>query len=428
MSVLDRIYKNPLAAIGIGILAVFLVAKVAFRLPDRALKDDFAHYYIAGQIYLAGENPYARNLAPLYRQYGFIYDGETGTVVTPNPPTFFFLFAPFALLKPGPAFIAWLAFEIICLAFSLWLTRRLLQKDLSTRGWLFLCAAIVGSQWIYGQFYHSQVGFLLVALVLAALALHHQEKYLPASGLVVLAGLIKLFPFILLPWFVLREKSGYKFRAGRVLFTAGFIFVLIFVTGIKNWLDYYNFSFRYLIDGSFGIGYNYSLPSFIVNFVYAAYDFRPPADIAGIWSTIGVAGGLIFLAVSYILCLSAFNDRKSEFCFLILAMLLSGARTLGHYFVFLIFPIAAAFASTSKFESRKPFWLVVLIFLALNLHDLRAIEFIFVNRYIFLIFNYIPFYGLVALMIYYLKLNSALRAPAFIHQSIKSDGRIDSDR
>ena len=408
MSVLDRIYKNPLTAIAVGILAIFFVAKIALQLPDRALKDDFAHYYIAGRIFLAGENPYARNLAPLYQQYGFTYDGETGSVVAPNPPTFFFLFSPFALLKPKPAFITWLALEIFCLAFSLGLTRRLLQNDLATRGWLFLCAAIVGSQWVYGQFYHSQVGFLLAAMVLAAFALHQKEKYLPASVMVALAGLIKLFPFILLPWFVLREKSGYKFRAFRVLFTAGFILGLIFLTGIKNWLDYYNFSFRYLIDGSFGIRYNYSLPSFIVNFVYAAYDFRPPSNIAEIWSTIGVAGGLIFLAFSYILCLLVFNDRKSEFCFLILAMLLSGARTLGHYFVFLIFPIALAFASTSKFESKRPFLLMVLYFLALNLHDLRAIQFIFVNRYIFLTFNYIPFYGLVALMIYYLKLNSVM--------------------
>lgn len=392
--------------IAVGILTFFLVAKVAFRLPDRALKDDFAHYYIAGQIFLAGENPYARNLAPLYQQYGFTYDGETGSVVAPNPPIFFLLFAPIALLKPGPAFIAWLAIEIICLAFSLWLTRRLLKNALATRGWLFLCAAIVGSQWVYGQFYHSQVGFLLAALVLAAFALHQQEKYLLAAGLVALAGLIKLFPFILLPWFVLREKNGYKLRAGRVLFTAGFILGLIFLTGIKNWLDYYHFSFRYLIDGSFGIGDNYSLPSFIVNFVYAAYDFKPPSDIAGIWSTIGVAGGLIFLAVSYTFCLLAFNDRESEFCFLILAMLVSSARTLSHYFVFLIFPIAVAFASTSKFESKRSFGLMVLIFLALNLHDLRAIEFIFINRYIFLICNYIPLYGLVALMIYYTKLNS----------------------
>ena len=302
MSALGRIYQNPVTAIGIGIVTVLLVAKLASGLPDRALRDDFAHYYIASQIFLAGENPYAPNLIPLYPQYGFVYDGEAESVVAPNPPAFFFLFTPFALLKPGPAFLAWLAFEIICLAYSLWLTGRLLKNDLATRGWLYICAAIVGSQWIYGQFYHSQVGFLLVALVLAAFALNQQGKYLLASGLIALAGLIKIFPFILLPWFVLREKSGYKLRISRMLLTAGFIFSMIFLTGIKNWFDYYNFSFRYLVDGSFGIGYNYSLPSFIVNFVYAAYEFKPPPGIAGIWPSIGVASGLIFLAVSFILC------------------------------------------------------------------------------------------------------------------------------
>ena len=297
---------------------------------------------------------------------------------------------------------------IICLAFSLWLTGRLLKNDLATRGWLYICAAIVGSQWIYGQFYHSQVGFLLVALVLAAFALNQQGKYLLVSGLIALAGLIKIFPFILLPWFVLREKSGYKLRISRMLLTAGFIFSMIFLTGIKNWFDYYNFSLRYLVDGSFGIGYNYSLPSFIVNFVYAAYDFKPPPGIAGIWPSIGVASGMIFLAVSFIVCLVNLNGRESEFCFLIVVMLVSGARTLGHYFVFLTYPMAVAFASSVKFQSKRPFLIVVLIFLALNLHDLRAIDFIFIDRYIFLICNYVPFYGLVALMIYFLKLDSLL--------------------
>ena len=406
---INRLYNNPLTAVVVGLVAILLIARIVFILPERSSRDDFAHYYIASQIYLSGQNPYAENLAPFYKTYGFIYEGETGTVTAPNPPPFFFLFAPVAMLGSNQAFYAWLAVQFFCLVFILWSTRWLLKEDLSTRGWLFLCAAVVGSQWIYGHFFHSQVGLLLVALAQAALCLNRLGKYTHACVLIALAGLIKIFPFVLLPWFLFREKEKYRFNASRIIISAAFIFLWFFITGIQNWIDYYNFSFRYLLDGSFGIGYNYSLPSFIVNPVYAAYEFKPPQEIVQVWPRIGAASGLIVLAICYLLSFWRLEDRDIEFCFLISAMLLCGARTLGHYFVFLIFPIAVAFAKTPQALSKKLLLILVLIFLALNLHDLSALSFLFINRYVFLMFNYIPLYGLIGLMLYYFKINPVKR-------------------
>jgi hypothetical protein len=380
------------------------MGRIALILPERATRDDFAHYYIAGRIYLAGQNPYGQNLAPLYEANGFVYDGETGSVTAPNPPPFFFLFAPLAMLGPQQAFYAWLALEIICLALILEMTRRLLKDYLSTRGWLLVCAAVVGSQWVYGHFFHSQVGLILVGLVLAAFCLNRMGKYTHACVMIALAGSLKIFPFVLLPWFLLREKDKYCINIGRIITSTAVVIILFLITGIQNWIDYYSYSFRYLLDGSFGIGYNYSLPSFIVNLIYAAYEFKPPQEIAQLWPRLGTACGLIVLAISYLLCFVALNDRDIEFSFLISAMLLSGARTLGHYFVFLIFPIAVAFAKGPQTVSKLLILILVLIYLALNLHDLSAISFLFINRYVFLIFNYIPLYGLIALLLYFLKI------------------------
>ncbi len=405
MPAIDRLYNNPLTALGIGLVVIVLIVRIVYILPERSSRDDFAHYYIASQIYLAGHNPYGENLAPRYKTYDFIYDGETGKVIAPNPPPFFFLFAPLAVLGPQLAFYAWLSIEIVCLVFVLGFTRWLLLDVLSTRGWWFLCAAIVGSQWIYGHFFYSQVGLLLVALVLAAFGLNRLGKYTPACLFIVLAGLIKIFPFVLLPWFLLREKEQYRLDIGRITISMAALFLLFLLTGIQNWIDYYNFSFRYLLDGSFGIGYNYSLPSFAVNLVYAAYEFKPPQEIVRIWPHIGVALGLMVMAASYFLCPVALKDRELEFSFLIIAMLVGGARTLGHYFVFLIFPLALAFARAPQDPLKRPFLFLVLVFLALNLHDLSAISFLFINRYVFLLFNYIPLYGLIALMIYYFKVH-----------------------
>jgi hypothetical protein len=287
----------------------------------------------------------------------------------------------------------------------------MLKGDLSTRGWLFVCAAVVSSSWIWGHFFHSQVGLLLAALVLAAFYLNRLGKYTHACLVIALAGLIKIFPFVLLPWFLLREKKEYKFVASRIIISAAFVVLLLSITGIQNWIDYYYYSFRYLLDGSFGINYNFSLPSFVVNLVYSTYQFRPPLEIVQIWPQIGAVIGLIVLAICYLFSFWILEDREIQFCFLTAAMLLCGARTLGHYFVFLIFPIAVTFAKTPQTPSKRLVLILILIFLALNFHNLSAISFLFINRYVFLLFNYIPLYGLTALMIYYFQLDLSSNSP-----------------
>ena len=404
MPAIDRLYNSRLTALVVGLVTALCILRIALILPERSARDDFAHYYIAGKIYLSGQNPYDENLALRYAAHGFIYDGETGYVTAPNPPSFYFLFAPLAMLSPGQAFYAWLSIEILCLIFILWSTQWLLKDELSAKKWMVWCAAIVCSQWVYGHFYHSQAGLFLVVLVQGAFCLHRLAKYTPACLVIVLAGFIKIFPFVLLPWFVLREKKKYKFCAHRIIISTAVVCLLFLLTGVQNWIDYYNFSFRYLLDGSFGIGYNFSLPSFVVNQVYAAYQFKPPPEVIQVWPRIGVAVGLIALALSYWLSFKHLRDLELEFSFLITAMLLSGARTLGHYLVFLIFPIAVAFARATHTASKRPLLILGIIFLALNFLDLSLISFLFTNRHIFLVFNYIPLYGLVGLMVFYVNI------------------------
>lgn len=404
MPAIDRLNNSPLTPLVVGLVTILCILRIALILPERWTRDDFAHYYIAGKIYLSGQNPYGENLAPLYEAHGFFYDGETGSVTAPNPPPFYFLFAPLARLGPGPAFYVWLSIEILCLIFILWSTRWLLKDDLSAKSWMVLCAAIICSQWIYGHFFYSQAGLLLVVLVQAAFCLHRLKKYTRACLVIVLAGMIKIFPFVLLPWFLVREKESYKFAAGRAIISTAVIGLLFLLTGLQSWIDYYHFSFRYLLDGSFGIGYNYSLPSLLVNLVYAAYEFKPPPAVMQFWPRTGAAVGLIVMALSYWLSFKKCKDLEIEFSFLITAMLLGGVRTLGHYFVFLIFPFAVALAKTSQIRSIRHVLILIFIYLALNLHDLRGVSFLFVNRYAYLMVNYIPLYGLTALWLYFLKM------------------------
>ena len=215
------------------------------------------------------------------------------------------------------------------------------------------------------------------------------------------------------PWFLIRQAPNYKSVAGRAVISAAFMAVVLLLTGFQNWIDYYQFSFRHLLDGSFGINYNFSLPAYAVNLVYATYHFHPPQEIIRFWPQIGAASGLIVLAICYVCCIWRLKDPEIQFSFLVTAMLLCGARTLGHYFVLLIFPMATAFARTARTSPNRWVTLLILIFIALNLHDFRRVSFLFINHYVVILVSYIPLYGLIGLLIYLYKLDANSSSPSF---------------
>src|SRR5437867_4097687 len=94
MAVLARIGRNRLFDVAAIVLAVIGAMRLTAALPGRALKNDFAHYYLASEALRAGQPPYATDLGPLYAKYGFQRAPELARVIAPNPPLFLWLFAP----------------------------------------------------------------------------------------------------------------------------------------------------------------------------------------------------------------------------------------------------------------------------------------------------------------------------------------------
>jgi hypothetical protein len=69
----------------------------------------------------------------------------------------------------------------------------------------------------------------------------------------------------------------------------------------------------------------------------------------------------------------------------------------GHYFVFLIFPMAVAVVCASIYPSITRLLIVALIFLALNVHITRLSPFFDRHIYLKILVFYIPLYGLMGL-------------------------------
>jgi len=390
-----RIAQNRLLDVGAVGIALLVVVMLATKLPERAKQIDFVHYYLSSRLLLEHKNPYATPLAPLCEQYGFVCHGDipTGT----NPPPLLWLFAPFALLPPLGAYCLWQLLQVAALAVLLWQARRLLANRLSARGFRFLVAAAVASAPVYWHFYYAQVQLLLAALALTGYAWMLRGRTHAACLAVTAAGLLKLFPLVLVPWFIWGTDGDRRkriTRAAAVVALAGLVFL---ATGPELWGQFVRDGMKVVSDWTVNRQSNFSLPSFVMNFGFAAYGFAPPEPVARVWWRVGAATGLCLLGACYTLCLRTKRDMETQFCLLCVAMLVGGMVTWGNYFVFLIFPMTVLARRLAANPGAGGILGFALLCALLNSHGGRAGPFLDEHLHLKVLCNYLPLYGLLVL-------------------------------
>lgn len=385
----QRLARNPLWDLGALAIGLLGLARLSIIVPQRAKADDFAHYYIASRITLEGKLPYSTHLDPYYAKYGFALD--------PTLP-FVWLFALYAGLTPRAGFCAWVSTEAVSLIAVLWLTRRLLGERLSARAWRFITAATLFSAATYWQFYYSQVGLSLAAIVLAAYACQRANRHTTACLLVAAAGLLKLFPLVVLPWFVWRSSASMRGRLRCGCLTLLVMAGMVVVTNLGLWRDFFEHGLPVLKLYAKGPTYfNFTVATFFSHLGHAMQAGVPWMAIErGCWLA-GIALGMGLVGGAYVLCFTRAGDCESEFCLLSCAMLMGSATAWGHYFVFLIFPMAVAAVRVAVNPSpRRVVWLVTILLL-LNYMGTRDSPLLDRHVYLKILVNYLPLYGLLAL-------------------------------
>ncbi len=384
--------QNRLLDLAAAVLAVVGVARLAVVLPARATQNDFAHYYVTSRLVLEGRNPYGVSLAPLYAAHGFVYQEEVP--VATNPPTLLWLFAPLALLPARAAFWAWTAVQAASLAVILVLTRRLLHGRLSARAWRFVVAGTLASATVYWHFVYAQWQLLLAALVLAAFAWQAAGKPMTACLMIAAAALIKLYPVVLLPWFVWRSGPRWARNAAATL---TFAVAVVAVTGLDRWADFFAHGLPPLTEHAVNHSFIYTVPALVANLGHAARA----------WWAAGVAMGAALIAGSYVACWRAPGNVVAQFCLLNVAMLAGVFKAEGHYLVFMIFPAAVACVAAGPSVARC-LWVACVIAL---LNCLATVESPWLDRHLTLkvLANNLPLYGLLGLGAFFA---GELRRPA----------------
>lgn len=376
-----RVAKNPLWDIMAVVVALMSLPQYAKLMPQAARASDFSHYYLSCRMLLEGRSPYTTWLVPMAKEYGLVLSPDS--TFGGNSPGLQWLFAPFAMLKPGPAFWLWSLLQAVSLGVMLWCTRRLLAGRLSARAWRFVVCGAVASVPMLIHFTESQTQLLIGALLLMALIWQRAGRPVAACLAVVAAGLLKLFPFALLPWFVWRGGRTGRERAILAGVSLTAIGAAVIASEPALWLDFQQHGLQVVDYWSRNFTFNYCLASLVKHG-------------GGSWNA-GLAVGFVSLATAYALCLRLREDEEAQFCLVSLAMLTGGTTTWSHYMVLAIFPVAVVAARVAANPSYARVLAFAAVVMALDNVDAPTSAFPGGWRLAKLLWIYTPLFGLLAL-------------------------------
>jgi hypothetical protein len=106
------------------------------------------------------------------------------------------------------------------------------------------------------------------------------------------------------------------------------------------------------------------------------------------------------IGLTYLWCLRTGRDRERQFCVLCVVMLAGSVTAWGHYFVFLIFPMAVAAACVAARPTVGRVFSFGLILWVLNFQMTVTSAFLDAHLFAKVLLNNIPFCGLVGLGVF----------------------------
>lgn len=393
-------YRRTLDVLAV-VLALFGVVHVALVLPSRAIRNDFAHYYISSRLLLSGADVYSTPLEPEYARWGFRYAAAIPRAT--NPPLLVGIFAPFAALPARVAFWAWTLLEIVCLGYVLVEVWQATSSTLSVHARSLLCSAIIASAPVYWHFFFSQCQLLITTMILVAYKLLQNGKPERACLVITTAAWMKFFPAVLLPWCLWRASANGNRRWKCVGVTVVWSIGVALATGWGSWKQFWANGMPVLEAwATQQRHFNFTVPSFVKNAAWLVHGFRPEWDGLEGWMTAGIVLGLALIVLAYGLCWWIGRGKKDvdldlEFGLLSVAMLAGITEAWGHYFVILAFPAAVA---VSRIVQRPTLGQTAILVVALVMLNVMTS---WQSPWLEFAVSYVPLYGLLLLGIFFVR-------------------------
>ena len=327
---------------------IFFVAMLLTISATRDSQNDFAHYYVSSQLYLEGESEiYGVNLKPRFDANGWTSLEEPVYVAT-NPPPLIQFFSLYAAFPPKTAHTAWMITQAVALFILMWVSFQFFRDDVSRSTLTLIGAAFLLSAAVQSHFFFSQIQILLALFVMSAFYFHRKKQSEIACLFIVLATLLKIFPVILLPWFVLRSGVTWKRRIKVGIAAGAMLLVGFWVTDLKQWYEFSLYA-RDTISIWAMLSRSFSISS-VLGKIGLLFCSDWTHQTGHYLFSVGNLISFVLLAGSYLLFwrrTSSATDERFEFSYLICLMLVCVPTCWEHYYVFLMLPLAA-FALSCK--------------------------------------------------------------------------------
>ena len=379
------------------VLLLLGVLRIVVALPSRAHHNDFAHYYLSSRLLIDGAAPYRTPLEPLYAAHGFVFDARIPTAT--NPPPLLWLMAPFSAMSPKWAHWMWSAFNGLSLVACLVMIRRFACPDLPRKIWWFAVVAVVWSFPVFEHFAFSQVQLELAVLLLGAFCLQRRGPHGAACVLASVAAALKLFPVLMLPWFVFHSANSWREVVRRSLIVGAVLAVIVTATGLTLWKDFLQHGLPVISTGVMNQWGNQSVPSLVLNLASASREFALDPTTSRTWWIIASMVGVLLLAAAYGLIWLKRGDSRIAFGLLLVAMVITGTTAWRHYFVILIWPAMLALELAWKRPelSRRLLTGVMVLLLVIPVGDLLASAVGTLPTLINILLGYLPLAGALLL-------------------------------
>lgn len=317
--------------------------------------NDFAHYYLSSRLLASGGLPYGVRLDGLPWAHGLILDA--GVHYGTDTPAFLALFAPLAVLPPVAAYYLWALLQLASLGAVIVLSLHLVEGQLPTWAVRTLAAAIVLAFSVWNHFLYSQTQLFLLALVLAAFHLSVRGRHAPALLVVTAAGLLKLYPFALLPWFAVRASR----EAGwRPLLPAAGLAVAALAVAPGLWAAFLTLGLPHVASYVAGPYPNVSLAGTVGRTLREAAGLRlGDTGVRILWAVLaaGVLGG------AYAGVWRHPSRPERELAALVCAMLLAAPVAWAHYLVWVAPPFVLLAADVGRAPSPRRLGVLLAVYL-----------------------------------------------------------------
>lgn len=295
---------------------------------------DFRVYYFSTTAFLKGQNPYL----PSNRGMSYLY----------TPPTLLF-FIPFIIFPILTAEKIWAVISLFSVILSFALLIKLFQKKIDVFEASFLLSLLFISFPLKFTLGMGQINSLVLLLITLSLYFYKKSDYLKSSLFLILSIISKLFPVILLLYFVLIKDKKYLLYS---LLSFSFV-ILLSILFIKPQI--YNYYLSNVLTGLSG-----SLPKDYYNQALSGFLLRHFQDQTAVILRYVIASIMLLLTTIVI-----FNKKQKnkifEISIYISLALIINQFSWQHHFLILLIPFLATYFFIKNKKLNIKYYLILLI-------------------------------------------------------------------